>query len=110
MERVQQYLNIEHEPKSTKDGEPPAYWPASGALKVDGLSARYSAVSIQLCPPLWYQNSRIHIQNGPKVLHDLTFDIKSGERIGIGMFAHYRVDLRLIRFDNSRPNWKWQGW
>ena len=29
---------------ATLEGEPPAYWPASGKLAVDHLSARYSAV------------------------------------------------------------------
>ncbi|TCD68828.1 hypothetical protein EIP91_009695 [Steccherinum ochraceum] len=64
MERVEQYLTIEQEPKATDAGVPPAYWPASGDLRVEKLSARYSP-------------------DGPKVLHDLTFHIKSGERIGI---------------------------
>ena len=46
IERVEQYLNIEQEPKPTAAGAPPAYWPASGDLRVEGLSARYSAVRI----------------------------------------------------------------
>ena len=46
LERILQYLTIEQEPKSTVDGVPPAYWPASGALKVENLSARYSTVSV----------------------------------------------------------------
>ncbi|KAF8885698.1 multidrug resistance-associated ABC transporter [Gymnopilus junonius] len=64
LERIQSYLDIEHEPKSTSAGKPPAAWPKSGELKVESLSARYS-------------------ETGPKVLHDLSFEIKSGERIGI---------------------------
>ena len=44
VERVQQYLNVEHEPKPSKAGEPPAYWPSSGALRVEKLSAKYSVV------------------------------------------------------------------
>ena len=44
LERVKQYLEIEHEPKPTPQGVPPAYWPASGDLKVEKLSARYSPV------------------------------------------------------------------
>ncbi|TCD60867.1 hypothetical protein EIP91_009386 [Steccherinum ochraceum] len=64
VERIQQYLQIEHEPKPTKDGVPSAYWPASGDLRVEGLSARYSA-------------------DGPQVLHNLSFRVNSGERIGI---------------------------
>ncbi|EMD41558.1 hypothetical protein CERSUDRAFT_128415 [Gelatoporia subvermispora B] len=64
LERVQQYLDIEQEPKSSDAGVPPAYWPASGGLRVDKLSARYS-------------------QDGPRVLHNISFEVRSGERIGI---------------------------
>ncbi|KAK7681700.1 hypothetical protein QCA50_015047 [Cerrena zonata] len=64
LERIKQYLDIEHEPRPTKDGVPPAYWPASGSLNVEKLSARYS-------------------NDGPKVLHDISFTVQSGERIGI---------------------------
>ena len=45
LERIQQYLTIEQEPKPTKSGIPPAYWPASGDLRVEKLSTRYSQVS-----------------------------------------------------------------
>ncbi|KAI1792393.1 P-loop containing nucleoside triphosphate hydrolase protein [Ganoderma leucocontextum] len=64
LERIQQYMIVEQEPKPTKDGVPPAYWPASGDLRVEKLSARYSP-------------------DGPRVLYDISFEIKSGERIGI---------------------------
>ncbi|KAI0066584.1 hypothetical protein BV25DRAFT_1868241 [Artomyces pyxidatus] len=64
LERIKAYINIEQEPKATKDGVPPAYWPASGDLKVENLSARYS-------------------EDGPEVLHGLSFHVKSGERIGV---------------------------
>ena len=64
LERIGRYVAIEQEKKSTEGGVPPAYWPADGNLHVKNLSARYSA-------------------NGPKVLHDISFDIKSGERVGI---------------------------
>ena len=65
LERIQQYMVIEQEPKPTPDGVPPAYWPASGELDVKALSARYS-------------------QDGPVVLSDISFHIKSGERVGVG--------------------------
>lgn len=42
LERVRYYLQIEHEPPSLETGEPPAYWPAGGDLRVEKLSARYS--------------------------------------------------------------------
>ncbi|KAF7364934.1 Multidrug resistance-associated ABC transporter protein [Mycena venus] len=64
LERIQGYINIEHEKPATETGKPPAYWPASGDLQVEGLSARYS-------------------EDGPKVLQDISFHIKSGERVGI---------------------------
>lgn len=64
MERIQQYLVVEHEPKPSASGIPPAYWPASGDLKVENLSAKYSA-------------------DGPRVLHGISFEVKSGERVGI---------------------------
>ncbi|PIL29334.1 ATP-binding cassette transporter [Ganoderma sinense ZZ0214-1] len=64
LERIQQYLLVEHEPEPTPGGVPPAYWPASGNLEVKNLSARYSP-------------------DGPKVLHDISFKVASGERVGI---------------------------
>ncbi|KAF9054886.1 multidrug resistance-associated ABC transporter [Panaeolus papilionaceus] len=64
LERIQGYLDIEHEPKATQKGKPPAAWPTSGKLRVEKLSARYSPA-------------------GPKVLHNITFNAKSGERIGV---------------------------
>ncbi|TDL20550.1 P-loop containing nucleoside triphosphate hydrolase protein [Rickenella mellea] len=64
LERILDFLRIEHEPKPTDRGKPPAYWPSSGSLRVEKLSARYS-------------------DDGPEVLHDLNFEIRSGERIGV---------------------------
>ncbi|KAJ7600411.1 multidrug resistance-associated ABC transporter [Mycena floridula] len=62
LERIQQYLSIEQEPSS--DVAPPAYWPASGELRIENLSAKYS-------------------EHGPEVLHNISFTIKSGEKVGI---------------------------
>ncbi|KAF8310670.1 ATP-binding cassette transporter [Clavulina sp. PMI_390] len=64
LERIQQYVEIEQEQLPSESGVPPASWPTSGALSVENLSARYSL-------------------DGPKVLQELTFTIKSGEKIGI---------------------------
>ncbi|KAI0066573.1 P-loop containing nucleoside triphosphate hydrolase protein [Artomyces pyxidatus] len=64
LERIRAYIDIEQEPKATNSGVPPAYWPASGDLRVENLSARYS-------------------KDGPEVLHNLSFHIKSGERVGV---------------------------
>ena len=65
LERIQGYLQIEQEPKATQSGLPPAYWPASGEIRVENLSAKYS-------------------QDGPEVLHDISFHVKAGSRIGVG--------------------------
>ncbi|KAI0258771.1 hypothetical protein BC834DRAFT_974833 [Gloeopeniophorella convolvens] len=64
LERMKAYIDIEQEPKPTDSGKPPAYWPASGELRVEKLCARYSP-------------------DGPEVLHELSFHIKSGERVGV---------------------------
>ncbi|KAJ7102323.1 hypothetical protein B0H15DRAFT_943257 [Mycena belliarum] len=64
LERIRGYVSIEQEPKPTAEGVPPAYWPASGSISVDKLSAKYSP-------------------DGPKVLHDISFEIQSGERVGV---------------------------
>ncbi|KAJ7283148.1 P-loop containing nucleoside triphosphate hydrolase protein [Mycena rebaudengoi] len=64
LERIRSYVNIEHEKPVTEAGKPPAYWPASGDLRVENLSAKYS-------------------DDGPSVLHGISFHVKSGERIGI---------------------------
>ncbi|KAJ6556823.1 hypothetical protein DFH09DRAFT_1248351 [Mycena vulgaris] len=61
---VQGYIDIEHEKPATEAGKPPAYWPASGELRVDHLSARYS-------------------KDSPEILHDISFHINAGERVGI---------------------------
>ncbi|PBK77153.1 hypothetical protein ARMSODRAFT_949046 [Armillaria solidipes] len=64
LERIQGYVTIEQEPKPTAGGAPPASWPTSGKLVVENLTARYS-------------------QDGPAVLHNISFTINSGERIGV---------------------------
>ena len=67
LERIEKYTDIEQEPTLTEGGKPPAYWPSSGKLEVENLSARYSP-------------------DGPKVLQGISFSIMTGERIGIGAF------------------------
>ncbi|KZT60640.1 P-loop containing nucleoside triphosphate hydrolase protein [Calocera cornea HHB12733] len=64
LERMRDYLVIDHEPAPVESGKPPAYWPASGALRVENLSARYS-------------------KDGPLVLDGINLEVKSGERVGI---------------------------
>lgn len=64
LERIQAYVDIDHEPQPTEKGKPPAAWPSSGDLVVQNLCAKYS-------------------EDGPEVLHKLSFSIRSGEKIGI---------------------------
>ncbi|KAH9166805.1 hypothetical protein EDB89DRAFT_2245995 [Lactarius sanguifluus] len=84
LERMHSYINAEQEPKPTEQGIPPAYWPASGDLRVEKLSARYS-------------------HDGPKVLHNISFHIKSGERVGVvgrtgsGKTLQSTLTLSLLR-------------
>lgn len=67
LERIKEYVEIEQEPQATEVGKAPAYWPSSGSIRVEGLSAKYSDSA-----------------DGPEVLHNLSFEIKSGETVGIG--------------------------
>ncbi|KAF9075994.1 hypothetical protein BDP27DRAFT_1380610 [Rhodocollybia butyracea] len=62
--RIESYLRISHEAHLGDGSLPPAHWPSSGELRVENLTARYSL-------------------DGPQVLRGLSFQIKSGERIGV---------------------------
>ncbi|KAG8760589.1 hypothetical protein FRC14_002591 [Serendipita sp. 396] len=64
VERVKEFSELEQEPPEFLEPRPPASWPSSGSIEVEGLSVRYA-------PEL------------PDVLHDLTFSINSGEKIGV---------------------------
>ncbi|KAJ7935214.1 multidrug resistance-associated ABC transporter [Mycena leptocephala] len=60
--RIFEYINVEQQQDPSKKLTlPPAFWPASGHLVVDNLTARYS-------------------EDGPPVLHNISFEIQSGER------------------------------
>lgn len=48
LERIADYMEIEQEAEPISKARPPAYWPASGDLRVENLSARYSMVCQQL--------------------------------------------------------------
>lgn len=64
MERIQDYIDIEHEEPFSPSKKPPAAWPTSGSLTINNLSARYSP-------------------EGPNVLHGLSFSVPSGSKIGV---------------------------
>lgn len=48
------------------------------------------------------------MQTGPKVLHNLSFHIQSGEHIGVGKKVYF-VNHKLFSHDHSRSYWKWKG-
>ena len=97
LERIQGYIDIEHEPNPNEEGKPPASWPTSGDLRVDKLSARYSRVSSALTRlirgaavltvfsfsdnrlvPVFYTNSRsilplVNVLASVCTIHNLTF-------------------------------------
>lgn len=65
LDRILEYINVNQEAAAHIEAtEPNASWPASGVVKFDDLSARYSP-------------------NGPDVLKKLSFTINGGEKIGI---------------------------
>ncbi|KAJ4491368.1 P-loop containing nucleoside triphosphate hydrolase protein [Lentinula edodes] len=64
LERIESYLQIDQEARLNDGRIPPAHWPSSGELRVENLSAKYAP-------------------DDPEVLHELSFHIKSGERIGV---------------------------
>ncbi|EJC98299.1 P-loop containing nucleoside triphosphate hydrolase protein [Fomitiporia mediterranea MF3/22] len=64
LERMLEFMRINHEPEPSESGKPPAYWPSSGALRVENLSAKYS-------------------DDAPTILRNISFKIEPGERVGI---------------------------
>ncbi|KAH7069398.1 hypothetical protein BKA62DRAFT_836919 [Auriculariales sp. MPI-PUGE-AT-0066] len=79
--------------KPTDRGKPPAYWPSSGDLVVEHLEARYA-------------------RDGPLVLKDVNFTLKSGERVGVvGRTGSGKssLTLSLLRaiFTSGRVSLRW---
>ncbi|KAF7299119.1 ABC bile acid [Mycena indigotica] len=68
VERVVEYLQLPQEPPAViESNRPPAYWPSSSTeqlVQVENLAVKYS-------PEL------------PSVLHDVTFTLRAGERVGL---------------------------
>ncbi|KAG6371568.1 ABC transporter type 1, transmembrane domain-containing protein [Boletus reticuloceps] len=74
LERIASYMDIEQEEvKSISKCTPPAYWPASGDLQVENLSARYSV-------------------GGPNVLHNLTFRARAESESGLSVVLERQGD------------------
>ncbi|RHY76145.1 hypothetical protein DYB30_013503, partial [Aphanomyces astaci] len=63
-ERVAEYTNVEQEAPRVIPGSAPSSWPQDGSVRFDRVSFRYKP-------------------NDPLVLKDISFDVKSGEKVGI---------------------------
>ena len=64
VERIKEYCEVKQEAPEVIEPRPPAHWPSAGAISVDNLTIRYA-------PDL------------PDVLHGLSFEIASGEKVGV---------------------------
>ena len=64
LERVKEYLELPQEPPAIVEPRPPTDWPSAGRIECRDLVLRYA-------PEL------------PDVLHNLTFTIAPGEKVGI---------------------------
>ncbi|KAI0306147.1 hypothetical protein B0F90DRAFT_1814940 [Multifurca ochricompacta] len=89
LERMHSYVNIEQEVKPSKEGIPPAYWPASGDLRVEQLSARYSL-------------------DGPKVFTTYP-SISSRENVGRTGSGKSSLTLSLLRCIFTEGNVYYDG-
>ncbi|KAH9043928.1 ATP-binding cassette transporter [Lactarius pseudohatsudake] len=64
LERVKEYSELEREPPEFVEPRPPPSWPSGGEIECENLVIRYA-------PEL------------PDVLHNLSFSVKPGEKVGI---------------------------
>ncbi|KAF9013109.1 ABC transporter type 1, transmembrane domain-containing protein [Cyathus striatus] len=71
LERIQSYLEIDQEKCPTDAGKPPAAWPTSGELRVEKLSARYSADS----PEILHKCRSKSVPENESVLSTLTLSL-----------------------------------
>lgn len=64
VERVLTYTNLPSEPGYNRNIQPPEYWPTHGALSLSNVSL-------------------VYFEGGPRVLRDITLDVKPAEKLGI---------------------------
>ncbi|GAA6020697.1 hypothetical protein JCM11491_000519 [Sporobolomyces phaffii] len=83
VQRIVQYsTEIPWEEANSDKKQPPASWPHDGAIEFDGFSAKYS-------------------EDSPDVLHELSFRVNPGEKIGIvgeSGCGKSSLSLALMRF------------
>ncbi|TFK22452.1 ATP-binding cassette transporter [Coprinopsis marcescibilis] len=85
LERVKEYSELKREPPEIIEPRPPASWPSEGEIKVEDLVIRYA-------PDL------------PDVLHNLSFTVHPGEKVGIlGRTGSGKSTLALSFFRFVEP-------
>ncbi|KAI8972894.1 ATP-binding cassette transporter [Trametes punicea] len=85
VERVKEFSELPREPPEFIEPRPPASWPTSGAIKCENLVIRYA-------PDL------------PNVLHNLNFEIRPGEKVGVlGRTGSGKSTLALSFFRFVEP-------
>ncbi|GBE87301.1 ATP-dependent bile acid permease [Sparassis crispa] len=85
IERIKEFSELKREPPEFIEPRPPATWPAHGAIKCENLVIRYA-------PEL------------PNVLHNLNFEIKPGEKVGVlGRTGSGKSTLALSFFRFVEP-------
>jgi hypothetical protein len=92
-------MKIEQEAKPTDSGVPPAYWPASGDLRVESLSSHYSPERPVLAPSV-RRRSHMYSRMDPKsfmVYHFISSPANvSGLSVALAAERHARLSYESV--------------